>query len=286
MVVTPRVVWGSSYGKYGGTQLTNYKPNDEIGNRRDLDYTHETTIEEMGPFYREVADFVLARLGHPTVRVELTPFQIITAIDEAVERMNFHAPLWTLQYAVFQTTPGENVYEIPYFIMENLTYVVYKKTLLTIQAAAGTLEFDYFIKYFQGAHLFSDFSVGEFYLLQMHLEMVRKVLSQEGSWDVLNGRYLQLQPTPVVQDYCILEYHALDSNTLHRAYKSWIKKFALATAKGILGQVRGKYKVLPGPGGGAQLNGEELIAQSQQEREQLIDELLLEIEEPPFITAY
>ena len=120
----------------------------------------------------------------------------------------------------------------------------------------------------------------------MHLEMVRKVLSQEGSWDVLNGQYLQIAPTPVMSDYCILEYRALDSNTLHSAYKSWLKRFSLAITKGVLGQIRGKYKTLPGPGGGAQLNGEDLIQQSMQEREILIDELLSEIEEPPEITTY
>lgn len=286
MVVKPEVVWGSSYGKYDGTRITDYQTNDEFGKRRELDYSHETTLEELAPFYREVSDFVLARLGHPTVRVELTPFQLITCIDEAVERLSFHAPMWTKQYAVFKTVAGQNVYEIPRFILDNLEYVVYKKTLLSIQAQAGTLEFDYFLRYFQNSHLFTDFSIGDFYVLQMHMEMMRKILSQEGSWDVLNNSLLQLNPTPVVQDYCILEYRALDSNTLHPAYRSWIKRFTLAITKGILGQVRGKYKTLPGPGGGAQLNGDDLIAQSADEREKLIEELLVEIEEPPEITTY
>jgi uncharacterized protein YdhG (YjbR/CyaY superfamily) len=287
MVVKPNVVWGNTYGDSEGSRLTDYRPKDAIGSELYTPNTsYETDATELSPFYKEIHDFVLARLGHPVVRVELTPFQVKTAIDEAVQRMSYHAPMWTKQYAVFETEIGENIYELPQYIADNLTYVIYKKTLLSIQAQAGTLEFDYFIKYFQDAHLFSDFSVGEFYILQMHLEMVRKILSQEGSWDVMNGRFLQVTPTPVVKDYCILEYRALDSNTIHYAYKSWIKRFALACSKEILGQIRGKYKTLPGPGGGAQLNGEMLIQQATQEKEALIQELLTELEEPPLITTF
>lgn len=287
MVVKPNVVWGNTYGENNGSRLTDYAPKDDIGSSLYTPSTsYETDATELSPFHREIYDFVLARLGHPVVRVELTPFQVKTAIDEAVQRMSYHAPVWTKQYAVFQTQVGENVYELPQYIADNLTYVIYKKTLLSIQAQAGTLEFDYFIKYFQDAHLFSDFSVGEFYILQMHMEMVRKILSQEGSWDVMNGRFLQVTPTPAVNDYCILEYRALDSNTIHYAYKSWIKRFALACSKEILGQIRGKYKTLPGPGGGAQLNGEMLSQQATQEKEALIQELLTELEEPPLITTF
>jgi len=287
MAVKPNIVWGNSYSTYDGDRITDYKVTDDIGKGLYEEVpTFQVSLEEFNPFYKEVADFILARLGYPVIRVELTPFQMRTAIDEAIQRMSYHAPVWTKQYAVFQTQLGENLYEIPRFIADNLTYVIYKKTLLSIQAQAGTLEFDYFIKYFQDAHLFSDFSVGEFYILQMHLEMVRKILSQEGAWDVLNGNLLQLTPTPAVDDYCILEYRALDSNTIHYAYKSWIKRFALACCKEILGQIRGKYQTLPGPGGGAQLNGNDLIQQATQEKDKLMEELLSELEEPPLITTF
>jgi len=285
--IKANIVWGSSYAEYDGLRITDYKPLDDIAKELyGSTASFQTSIEELNPFYREILDFILARLGYPVVKVELTPFQIKTAIDEAVQRMSYHAPMWSKQYAVFQTVAGQNLYELPQFIADNLTYVVYKKTLLSIQAQAGTLEFDYFIKYFQDAHLFSDFSVGEFYILQMHLEMVRKILSQEGAWDVLNNRILQLTPTPVVDDYCILEYRALDANTIHPAYKSWIKRFALACAKEILGQIRSKFKSLPGPGGGAQLNGDALIEQATKEKEMLLEELLKELEEPPMITTF
>ena len=242
---------------------------------------------EFTNFEEEVRDYILAMLGHPIVRVELTPYQIKLCIDQAVAKLDYHAPNWAKQFVTFRTSSGFGMYEIPSYILNNLTYVVYKKTILSIQSLAGTLEQDFFIRYFQENFIFSDFSVGDFYLLQSHLEMIRKVLGNEGSWDIINNQYLQLYPTPVIGgEEVILEYKALDSNTLHPAYRNLIQRYALAIAKGLLGRSRGKFKTLPGPGGGTQLDGELLRLESTQELEALHNEIIDEFEEPPTITLY
>ena len=153
---------------------------------------------EFTDFELAVHDYVMAKLGHPVIRVELTPFQIKLAIEEAVSRMQHHAPLWATQFATFTTTPRVGLYEIPRYMLEGLTYVVYKKAILSIQSLAGTFEQDFFIRYFQENFIFQDFAIGDFYLLQSHLEMIRKVLGNDGSWNIVNNQYLQLFPTPVV----------------------------------------------------------------------------------------
>jgi hypothetical protein len=84
----------------------------------------------------------------------------------------------------------------------------------------------------------------------------------------------------------IVQYRALDSGTLHPAYRNFIQRYALAVAKGILGQIRGKYRTLPGPGGGSQLNGDMLLQQSEKEIEMLNKQLLDEFEEPPAFSLY
>jgi len=244
-------------------------------------------LEEFSFYEQTVKDFILARLGHPVVRVELTPFQIKSCIDEAVTKLFYHAPMWTTQFCSFNTTANANLYELPRYILDNLTYCAYKKTLLSIQGQAGTLEFDFFIKYFQDNFLFSDFSVSDFYILQSHMEMIRKVLGQEGSFDVVNNQYIQVYPMPVLGDQVvIIEYRALDSGTMHPAYKNFIQKYALACAKGILGEIRGKYQSLPSPGGGANLNGQALSSASASEKKELEESLLSEIEEPPRFSTY
>jgi len=123
--------------------------------------------------------------------------------------------------------------------------------------------------------------------MQSHLEQMRKILSQEGTFDIINNKYLQISPKPAqtTQDV-ILEYRALDSNTIHPAYRNWIQKYALAIAKGILGEIRSKYSTLPSPGGGAQLNGAALKQESAQEMQLLEQQLIQEIEEPPAFSTF
>jgi len=286
--VDPRILgYGDTFGTYGGRLLGDV---DIYSTAIDSSKLNKGTLGEpveLSEFEQTIRDFILARLGHPVVRVELTDFQMKTAIDEAITALDYHAPFWTTQIATFECQAGVNRYTLPMHIANSLTYVVYKKSLLSIQNMAGTLEFDFFIKYFQDNFLFSNFSVSDFYLMQSHLEMVRKILSQEGSWDIINGNVLQIYPVPVLNtQQVVLVYRALDAATLHPYYRNWIQRYALCASKEILGQIRGKYKTLPSPGGGAQLNGTELQQQSQQEKEKLKEELLFEIEEPPVFTTY
>ena len=278
--------YGTSFGIYGGDELTDYEPAGTIDtpnlNRLTLQGTTEFT-----EFETYIKDYVLGMLGFPIVRVELTEFQIKQCVQEAVSKLNYHAPLWSLQYASFDASAGQNIYEIPLYMLHNLENVIYRKTLLTIAAQAGTLEFDFFIKYFQDNFLFGDMQVGEFYLLQQTLEMYRKILSQDGGFNIVGGKYLQIYHSPAITpERVILEYRAFDSNTIQPAYLNWAQRYALAVAKGVLGQIRGKFNSVPSPAGGAALNGQQLLSESQQEKQALIDELLGEIEEPPAFSTF
>tara|TARA_R110000824_G_scaffold156402_1_gene329547 strand:- start:1682 stop:2470 length:789 start_codon:yes stop_codon:yes gene_type:complete len=241
---------------------------------------------EMGAFYESLKDFVLARLGAPVVRVELTDFQILTTIDEAISKLDYHAPSWCTNYMTFTTVPSYNIYELPRFVMNNMQYVVYKKSLLAVAAAQGSLEFDFFIKYFQDNFLMRDFSISDFLLMQMHLEQIRKILSRDGTFDVVDNRFLMLHPTPTQAEEVIVQFRSLNSDSLHPFFVGWIQRFAAAVSKIILGGIRGKYDTLPSPGGGARLNGSSLVEEGNKEKEVLIEELLDEIEDPPVFTTF
>jgi hypothetical protein len=276
--------YGDSGSKYHGS-----RPTDGVADRDISIGVGESTLTDtitFSPFEETIRAYMLGSLGYPTVKVELTDFNIKQSIDEAVTFMTYHAPLWTNQFLVFDASAGCNMYELPQHVLNNLEYVVYKKSLLSIQAQSNTLEFDFFIKYFQDNFLFSDFSVGEFYMLQSHMEQIRKILSQEGTWDVIDNKYLQLQPFPATTpDPVIVIYRAISSDTIHPMYRNWIQRYATAKAMTILGRVRGKYSSLPGPGGGAVLDGKELREEGKTEMDELRQELLTELEEPvPFTT--
>ena len=63
--------------------------------------------------------------------------------------------------------------------------------------------------------------------------------------------------------------------------KQWIRKYALALCKEMLGQIRGKFQTIPIPGDSVTLNHSELLSQAKEEQQQLKDklhEMLKEVE--------
>src|SRR5690349_21839094 len=148
MPLKPQIAnYGDSFSKPHGFNLEQRTPLGEIvtsGLNRN-DYIDNVTLSK---FEKNTQAYILASLGAPTIRVELTPLQVKIAVDEAVSKLYFHLPNATLQYAVFMASANENVYELPQYILDNITYVVYKKSLLSAQSNYGTLEFDVFLRYF------------------------------------------------------------------------------------------------------------------------------------------
>ena len=285
-IVRPRLTgYGNTLSKSNSNKLQENQLEDAELDLDNLNKTKESDAVEFSETEEQIKSYILASLGHPVVRVELNDHQLKLCIDEAVTELDYHSPSITKQIVAFKTSANYNLYEIPQYIIRNLTYVTFKKTLLSIQSQAGTLEFDFFIKYFQDNYLFDSFSIGDYYLLQSTLETTRRVLGQDGGWDVLDGRYLQLYPMPAVNDVCILEYRGLNPETMTPKMRNWIQRYSTACAKEILGQVRGKFAVVPGPGGGTQLNGQALMQQAMQEKQALREELRNEVEEPPMFTT-
>jgi hypothetical protein len=277
--------YGSSFGKFSGILLTDYSVSSDIDTGK-LNKNLMVDGVEFNLFEQTIKDYILGSLGEPTIKVELTPFQLKLAIDEAITKLDYHSPLWATQYAVFDASAGQNVYEIPLFILNNLVDVQYKRNILAVMQSYGTMEMDFFLQYFSTFRIFNSFNIGDYYLLQMYLKQTKKVLSQYGSWDIISGKYLQIHPTPVFEyEPVILEYRALDSDTVLPEYRNWVQRYATAIAKGILGTIRGKYATLPGPGGGTQLDGATLREESKVEKEELMDELRYAIEGPPMFSV-
>ena len=61
--------------------------------------------------------------------------------------------------------------------------------------------------------------------------------------------------------------------------KQWIRRFALALAKEMLGQIRGKFQTVPIPGESVTLNASDLLSQAKEEQEKLREELKTMLDE-------
>lgn len=271
--------YGSSYGSFNGVRLKDYKaPEPKTANLNNAD---AKDLVEFKSFDQTIKDYVFARLGHPTVRVELTDFQIQICIEEATSKLEYHAPHWMKQYAVLDSSANINVYELPQEIANNLTDVYFRKGIFNLGATPGSLEYDFAIMFFTNTGLFNNYNVSQYMLMQMYLKQINKVLGKSTSWDLINNKYLQIFPVPDSSDEIILEFRGIDGATIHPAYKNWIQRYTLAVAKEILGRARSKYQTLPGPGGGTRLDGETLLAESKEEKQLLLEELKTEIQNPP-----
>lgn len=80
-----------------------------------------------------------------------------------------------------------------------------------------------------------------------------------------------------------LPFENIPYENINAIGKQWIRKYALALCKEMLGQIRGKFTTMPIPGESVTLNHSELLSQAKEEQQQLKDklmEILKEVEYP------
>jgi hypothetical protein len=77
----------------------------------------------------------------------------------------------------------------------------------------------------------------------------------------------------VVSDYSNIGYNFADYSKINDVGKQWIRKYALALAKEMLGAIREKYSSIPIPGSEVSLDGSALRAEAQTEKDSLIEQL-------------
>ena len=124
-------------------------------------------------------------------------------------------------------------------------------------------------------------------------------------FEIVNNRYLRLYPIPtknytlhfdyVVQSIANAPVKNTDNNLItdisnvpytnptyvyiNQPGRQWIRKYALALAKEMLGGIRGKYLTVPIPGDTTTLDYSRLLSEAQSEKEKLIQELQKLLEE-------
>jgi hypothetical protein len=79
--------------------------------------------------------------------------------------------------------------------------------------------------------------------------------------------------TDVASDFADMPYTFHVYSQINDPGRQWIRKYFLSICKEILGAIRQKVQVIPIPGGDITLDGAELRAESQQEKEALVVDL-------------
>ena len=79
--------------------------------------------------------------------------------------------------------------------------------------------------------------------------------------------------TGTVSDYSNVPYQDISYRDVNAVGKQWIRRYALALAKEMLGYIRGKYSAIPIPNADVTLNSSDLISAAQAEKDGLITEI-------------
>jgi hypothetical protein len=82
-----------------------------------------------------------------------------------------------------------------------------------------------------------------------------------------------------------LPFNNLPYESINSMGKQWIRRFALALTKEMLGQIRGKFSVIPIPGENVTLNFADLLGQAKAEQDALREELKTILESTTYVAV-
>tara|TARA_R110002110_G_scaffold55162_3_gene157611 strand:+ start:103 stop:1392 length:1290 start_codon:yes stop_codon:yes gene_type:complete len=99
---------------------------------------------------------------------------------------------------------------------------------------------------------------------------------QTDSWEEESDRTANVDG---INNMNTLPFANIPFKNINSIGKQWIRRFALALTKEMLGQIRGKFSSVPIPGDAVTLNSSELLSQSSQEKDSLREELKTVLDE-------
>lgn len=231
---------------------------------------------------RKLQDDIRTYLGHPSVKVELTRDQLDQCIDNSIAMIRKYSS-YSLKRGMFflNVNPYQQIYTLKDECVDFNTIATVNEV---IRMKPG-----FFAGTFGGYDLYgyaalkSLYSIGTFDILSYHLvssyiEELQTLFADRPMFQwIEKKRELRLYKQFYRKDSVLIDamVERPEQELIEdRNIKMWVKKWALAEAKMILAQARGKFQSLPGPNGSTILNGQELLTQAENEMAQLKDELM------------
>ena len=95
----------------------------------------------------------------------------------------------------------------------------------------------------------------------------------------LRTRHSGSSDDTIVSDYSNVNYDFMKYSNINDVGKQWIRKYALALSKELLGIVRSKYGNIPIPNAEVSMDGDTLRAEATAEKEQLVEQLRENLEQ-------
>lgn len=214
----------------------------------------------------DLKDYVLLMLGAPSIKIELDQQNLDLAVDNAMKIFEEYAGREHFSYYTFRTVPGKSVYKMPddIGIIRNVFYKQSPNFAFQSSDLDGSIPVEYFYpggsySSIQGGMIDPVQPIwgrmGEWVLYKQYEQMFTNISGNTGGWEwVSDTSTVKLYPTPCRGQLVIVHYmqKCKDWKEVNQAMQEGAYAFALI----MLGNIRGKYTQIPGPGGGMQLDGE------------------------------
>jgi len=240
----------------------------------------------------QIKDYVLLMLGAPVINIELDQQQLDGAVDFSLQIIEDYAPREYFQWYIFSTVPGQTIYKMPDDV-GMIRQIAYKETgQLAFSAAdlGGVIPLEY-----MGAGAYGSIAGGinpqtpvwgkmnEWVLYKQYEDMYNRAAGQQGGWEWIGGySNIKLYPTPYKSH--LVAVHYLQKRTDFKEVTQSMQEGALAFAKIMLGRIRSKIMNPPGPNGGIQLDGQQILQEGIQEKKEWEERLITRFGDLPSIT--
>jgi len=230
---------------------------------------------------RELHRKIRELLGSPSTKVELSKSQIDICIDNALKTLRkYSGYAYKRGFFFLNMKRNQQTYELS---DKCVGFNKIVKVTATYRLRSGFLKGAYSGYDIYGyAALKQLYTLGSFDILSFHLvssfiEELENIFATRLTFQ-WNEQTRELKMyNAIYADEKILVDASVERTEqdlmVDRNTTMWIQKWALAEAKMMLSQGRGKFQSLPGPNGNTVLNAQELITQSEAEKAGLLEEL-------------
>ena len=233
--------------------------------------------------------YILRQLGWPLIRVEITHDQLTDCILDAVQLFHDFA---ALDYAIEEVSGfGGNTVTIPNHIQpKHIVEIIFERdyydSLSAGMAATGFEEtLGGVLPYsLSGRSSFlHDFDIAGYYLYLQHMEDFKKVLGIKRHFEIIGGEIKLFPANLKYRKIGILYKPMLDEKG--SSQYTWIKQYAVAKAKIIVGTIRSKLGGFSSTGTNIAVDGDALKSEGREDINRLEEELKFLGPPMPFIQA-
>jgi hypothetical protein len=230
---------------------------------------------------QSVYDYCKAMLGDGMIDIELDPIHYETALNRSLATFRQRSDNAVEESYVFlNLIVDQNEYILPKEIQQ-VRQIFRRGVGSRTGGGSGGTVFEPFNMAYTNTYLLASTNMGgllTYELFAQYQELIGKMFGSyiNFTWSP-QSRKLIIQQRPRGEESVMLMVYNIkpDFAIIEDTYAGqWIKDYALANCKMMLGQAREKFAQIAGPGGGSSLNGAALKQEAQAEMEKLIDDLM------------